>query len=330
MEQTAYIGTYTGTGSTGIYRIGFNEGTISLQGELQAENPSYLLKHEDSLYAVRETRGGSAASYRIQSDGSLVLTGEQKVFGDAPCHLCLDERFLYVANYTSGGLAEFYLDEHQAIGRPPRLIAHTGNSIHPTRQTKPHVHFSCVSPGKAYLAVCDLGLDEVLFYPRTSAGIADPAEPVRVPLGSGPRHSLFGREDIWYVVCELTCELLVYRGYGKKAELIQRFSTLREQDQEGSCAALRMSSDGRLLLASVRGANSLVLFDIGEDGLLDAPRFYDSHGNWPRDAVFTPCGRYVICACERENCLTVFSLAGGELKYLNSFALPSPTCICFM
>ncbi len=329
MEQTAYIGTYTGTGSTGIYRIGFDGGKVCLCGTVRAENPSYLLKNGDMLYAVREMRGGGASSYRIQSDGSLVLTGTQEVLGDAPCHLCLDEPFLYVSNYTSGALAEFLLDAQGTVGQPPRLIVHTGNSIHPTRQTKPHVHFSCVTPGKTYLAVCDLGLDEVLFYPRTGAGIAEPGDPVHVPLGSGPRHALFGRKDIWYVVCELSCELFVYRGYGKTTELVQRFSTLRMQDQEGSCAALRMSSDGKLLLASVRGANTLALFDIRADGLLDAPRFYDSYGNWPRDAVFTPCGQYVLCACERDNCLTIFSLVDGTLKYLDAFALPSPACICF-
>lgn len=329
MEWTAYIGTYTEKDSRGIYRIGFDRGRTCLYEEVRATNPSYLIKNDSTLYAVCEKTRGTVASYHIQSDKSLVLTGKQEVGGDAPCHLCIDGQFLYVSNYASGSLAEFTLDDRRAINRPPRVLVRTDKSTHPELEGKSHVHFSCVTPGGAYLAVCDLGLDEILFYRRTCSGISDPVETVSVPSGCGPRHAAFGGGEIWYVLCELTCELLVYRGYGKKAELLQHLPALPKKDTKGFCAALRLSSDGRLLLASVRGADTVLLFDVMKGGLVDAPRYYDSRGKWPRDAVFTPCGKYVMCACELDNCLTVFSLAGGRLKYLDSFAIPSPTCICF-
>lgn len=330
VRHIAYIGTYTTAGSEGIYRIEFAEGNIQLFGTIPAVNPSYLVTGGDTLYAVRETRGGSALSYRMTANGIHELTGQQETMGDAPCHLCLDGGYLYAANYSTGSLAEFTLDDGGRVQRLSRLIEHTGSSVHPTRQTKPHVHFSCVTPDGKYLAVCDLGTDEVLFYRRTDSGIEDAPESVHVPQGSGPRHAVFGKKEVWYVVCELTCTLLVYRGYGKDAELVQNLSMLQTPDPGSSCAALQMSPDSQSLLVSVRGANSLVLAGIREDGLLENARFHSSCGDWPRDARFTPCGRYVICACERSGHLSVFGLVNDMLEHMGNYPLPSPTCICFV
>ena len=56
-------GTYTGSGSYGVYSLAFDNqtGDIELIDSVSAENPSYLALSEDKkfVYAVRESGGNS-------------------------------------------------------------------------------------------------------------------------------------------------------------------------------------------------------------------------------------------------------------------------------
>lgn len=323
-----FIGTYTAGNSQGIYRALWRDETLQIIGCTEMVNPSYLAVYANRLYAIRETDAGVIASYKVESD-ALTQTGEQSVFGDAPCHLYVLDNRLYISNYGSGTLTIYDLDRDGALVPPPRLIAHEGCSIH-ARQRAPHVHQAQPTPDGAFLAVCDLGSDAVLFYPLDTNGIHMPAQRVLMPEGAGPRHAAFGTNKMWYVLCELSCDLLVYQGYGSDARLLRKFTLLRDGDPESAGAALRFSPDGTLLLASIRGANALVIWHMSPDGMLSGARWFNAHGNWPRDAAFTPDGRYVLCACERDNRITVFAVSGGQLVFMHATAVPSPTFICFM
>ncbi len=215
MKHNVFIGTYTKENSRGIYHGTFENGRLAVEGAQPAVNPSYLTVHGNGLYAVEETNDGAAVSFAMDS---LSPTGRQKVLGDDPCHVLTDGQWLYVSNYTSGSLASFRLVGGRIEG-PPNLLRHTGSSVNPRRQRTAHVHQAAFTPDGQYLAVCDLGMDKVLFYPRDRAGIHTPAEEVDIPLGAGPRHAVFGSDGIWYVVCELSCDVLVYRGYGSHSRL---------------------------------------------------------------------------------------------------------------
>ncbi len=332
MSTTAYrlyIGTYTHGESEGIYQAALAEGTLRIAGSTRADSPSYLAAHRGMLYAVRETHDGGVASYHIGAEGALALTGAEPVQGDAPCHLCVDEGALYVSNYLSGTLSVLALDAQGGVTTPLRQIAHQGHGPNAQRQEGPHVHQSAMSPDGTALAVCDLGIDAVVFYPRSAVGIAQPGESVATPAGAGPRHALFGKGKVWYVICELSCQVLVYEGYGRQAWLRQALSALRGDGQGSSGAALRLSPDGSLLLASIRGENTLVLFRVDGNGALSAPQIIDCGGDWPRDAAFSPDGRHVLCACEHSNQVTLFAVADGALAPLGSTACPTPTCLCF-
>jgi len=331
VAHIVYIGTYTSGDSQGIYKFVFENGMLRMLGAIKETNPSYLIATKDRLYSVREMHGGSVVSYQLLDDGTHEMTGQQVSMGDAPCHLYLDGSFLYAANYTSGSLAEFTLGEQMQVKKLPRLFIHEGSSAHFSRQTGPHVHFSAITPDKRYLAVCDLGTDKVLFYRYTSFGISNNGiELVNLPPGYGPRHAVFGDNDMWYLVCELSCKLVVFQGYGTQAKPVQELSLLQSPDPLSSGAAVKLSPDRKRLLVSVRGANNLVLMNIGSDGLLKDKTFTCSCGDWPRDAAFSPCGEYILCACERSNIISIFKLTSKELVFAGSAAVPSPACICFV
>ena len=84
--------------------------------------------------------------------------------GITPCHLTLssDENFLYTANYSSGDISEFRLDNGKITGSQ-RLIKHEGKSI-TKRQKSPHPHFVGFSPDGKQLFASDLGTDKIFIY----------------------------------------------------------------------------------------------------------------------------------------------------------------------
>ena len=324
------IGTYTDGGSRGIYHAVWRDEALHITGCTGAVNPSYLAVDGDRLYAVRETGDGGVAVYRVATGGALALTGERPVGGDAPCHVCVAGNRLYVSNYASGTLAVFDMDGAGELAPLPRVIAHEGRGLHATRQQAPHVHQALPSPDGRFLAVCDLGIDAVCFYPLDARGVHEPAQPVPMPGGAGPRHMAFGADGCWYVLCELSCEVLAYRGYGSDAKLMQGCGALRGGDPESIGAAVRLSPDGKLLLASVRGANTLALWDVSPEGTLSGARWFDARGDWPRDAAFTPDGGHVLCACERGDRITAFAVRSSSLAFVGETPVPAPTCICFV
>lgn len=329
MNTNAYIGGYTRDGGAGIYHLAWNAGRMEVVGHTPAEHPSYLAMDGDTLYAVRETQAGGVASYRVREDGTLTRTGLQPSLGDAPCHIHAVGPHVFAANYGSGTLGVWERDAQGALAGPGQCVAHHGKGAHPTRQSSAHAHQCLSTPDGAYLAVCDLGMDCVLFYPRTDRGIVVPAETTVLPAGAGPRHAAFWADGHWAVVGELSCEVYVYRGYGASARLLQRVSILRPGDPESCCAALCPSPDGGRMLVTTRGADTLSLLAIRADGRVECLSTVSAQGRWPRDAAFSPDGRFILCACEHDNRLTAFALEGNGLRYLDALALPAPTCVCF-
>ena len=332
------VGTYTSGGSEGIYFFDWVNGNVQKQALLRQENPSWITAHSGKLYVANEQRAGSVS----------VLNGSEQpaapdafpTYGADPCHITVAGNWLYTANYGSGSLSMLQLSKDGLPVGEPELFVHHGSSVDKARQQSAHVHHSAITPDGRWLAVCDLGMDAVVFYPLTTpseseAGstqtgrIREQGSYVHLPPGTGPRHSLFPAGDIWYVIGELSCEIYVYKGFGCHARLLQQISVLTPNAVKSTCAALRVSQDGRLLIASARGADALALFHIDGGGLLTCKQILPCGGACPRDVAFSPNGSHLLCACQDSHEVTVFEVTGGGLSYLYSFAVPSPTCVCF-
>ncbi|MCL2811881.1 MAG: lactonase family protein [Clostridia bacterium] len=330
METRFYIGTYTGKGSKGMYHGIWQDGALRVTGSTGAVNPSYLTAHQGRLYAAHETGNGAVTAYRIAPDGALTQINQQSAGGDSPCHVSAQGNRLFVSNYSSGTLGVLELDGDGGLPSPPQVIAHKGSGPNADRQEAPHVHQALPTPKGDFVAVCDLGIDAVCFYPLETQGINTQVQTVQTPGGAGPRHAAFGLDQCWYVLCELSCEVLMYRGYGNDAKLIQKYRAMRDRNPQNSGAALQLSPDGKLLLASIRGENTLVLWDVAADGALSGIRWFDTQGDCPRDAAFTPDGSHVFCACERGDRVTVFAVRNAQLAFVHTEPVPTPTCVCFV
>lgn len=334
MQYNMYIGGY---GEKGLSRVLLEDGKLHLLESIPAKNASYLCLSPDKkhLYAVSETQqtgnftGGSVLSYDIGSDGNLTRTSRQLTMGSDPCHLVVSDNLLIVANYTSGSISRFPLLADGTVGPMLPLIEHTGSGPRKDRQSGAHVHQIMHAPGNL-LAAVDLGLDAVFFYDRSTIFLPESRSfRVSTPGGFGPRHCLFpeGR-DTWYVLCELESQILIYRGEPEHAVLIGRVP-VGSASGENYPAALRLSPDRKMLVATGRGQNIISLFAIGDNGLLSLLSEVPSGGNWPRDVQFTPDGRYLVCANERSNRLTVFTVSGGHPELCDSIGVPAPACILF-
>lgn len=224
-------------------------GVYEMKALRSVENPE-LVEPAESLELLQETEGQLRGAKKeagtnpgIAKDMAaapiLEMVKEMPSGGADPCHLSLDgrENFLMAANYTSGSLAVFALDEQGHLQERCDFWQHTprrtdetqgqGNSqqsrkaknpqenpfkVNPLRQEGPHVHFS--EEAGELLWSTDLGLDQVFGYQidYEQKKLTDTGIRLQLPDGYGPRHLAFWHEDmaVIYVLCELSNRIVVF------------------------------------------------------------------------------------------------------------------------
>lgn len=316
MKYTFLVGSYAAQTETGIYRIGFDPAaglTVEAAGAGYA-NPSFVLPHPNGrvFYAVEETEAGAVVAGCL--DGPLDRRSEGCLTrGSSPCHLSLsgDQRWLYAANYMSGSLAAFALDETGRILDRTDLRTHAGSGPNPERQEGPHAHFSMDIDGSLY--VCDLGTDAVVIY-RNAGGQLGETGRIAMPAGSGPRHLAWSPKhpDWLYCVAELGSRVYALRRREDGYEIVQSVSTLPAGFEGGNtAAAIRITEDGERLLASNRGHDSIAVCAVRPDGTLGEPVISGCVAE-PRD--FALCGDYVLAASQRDSVIRAYRLDRRSLR----------------
>lgn len=353
-----YVGTYTGPKSKGIYVYRFDEaqGQLSpagLAGEIV--NPSFVVTDpaQRHLYAVSEVSkrdpstnkaSGFISSFAIDpKDGSLKFLNEVPSGGGGPCHLAVDRtgKILFVANYGSGNVSSFAIQDDGSIGAMTGFDQHSGSSVNPKRQQGPHAHSVVISPDNRFLFVPDLGLDRVVIYRIDAAkrtfALNDPAY-VSVNPGLGPRHFIFGAgAKFAYAVCEMGSSVVVFSYDQAKGKLtpLQTISTLPEGfSGENGSAEIQLGPSGRFLYASNRGNDSITEFRIDrKTGLLTKIQVVPTQGKTPRNFVIDPTGRYLLAANQDSNNVVVFRINpdDGQLSpAIQTVDAPSPVSLLFI
>jgi 6-phosphogluconolactonase len=350
----AYVGTYTGPRSRGVYGFRFDRltGTAQPLGCVaETRNPSFLAVHPSRkhLYAVNEvsdfqqdaSQGGAVAAFRIHPDtGALTLLNQRSSGGAGPCHLNVDRtgRHVLVANYGGGSVAVLPVLEDGALGPATAVVRHTGSSVNPRRQREPHAHSVNLSPDNRFALVADLGTDRVMIY-RFDAerGTLVAHEPpfMALPPGSGPRHLAFHPDGrMVCVVNELLSTVAVF-DYAAQGVLTPRqtVATLPGTFQgENTTAEVVVHPAGRFVYASNRGHDSLATFAIGADGRLQPSGHTPSGGRTPRNFALDPSG-YLWAANQGSDSVQIFRVepATGVLTPTGEpIQVGSPVCIRFV
>lgn len=345
-EYFAYIGTYTGPHSKGIYVYRFQPATgeltnLGLAGE--ANSPSFLAIRPsgDFLYAAEESGGGSVSAFRIdRATGKLTRLNRVSSRGSGPCALAVDHtgKYVLVSNYSSGSVALLPIKADGSLGEASATDQHKGAGANRERQEGPHAHSADFSPDNRFALVADLGTDEVVIYKfDAAAGKLTVAGAAKLPPGSGPRHLAFHPNGkLAYVVNELTATVVSFSwdaatGSMKQLAVVPAYPA-DYHGQQGA-AEVQVHPNGKFVYASNREqANNIAVFAAAPAGTLKTVEIVPSGGKAPRYFGFDPTGAWLFSANQDSHSIAVFRVdpASGKLTASGkTIQIASPVCVKF-
>ncbi len=355
MKQYFALGSYTepilfGTGEVyqgqgkGITICSFENGKIEIVKEIEIRNPSFLCIDEKNkkIYAVNEMKeylgeeGGGLTQLSYADDFSMSVEGSWNTGGKDPCHLEIspDSSFIAISNFASGSVTFFSLEHEGNVTADSRAIfQHSGSSIHPVRQTRPHAHSCIFSRGNNMLYVPDLGLDKVVAYKIEDSMISmDETKLIEVAAGSGPRYGEFTKDGKhFYLINEISSRIIHYTCENGTLNFRQVVETLPDDFKgDNICSDLHLTPDGTKLYASNRGHDSIVSYEINSSGELTLTGRTPCGGKTPRNFAVDPAGTHLLVGNQDSDLITVFRITSdGQLEKLIDWDTGSPVCIKF-
>lgn len=356
-EMLVYIGTYTNEKSKGIYvsRLDLATGALTPPAlAVETTSPSFLAVHPtgDYVYAANEVGTfhgqptGAVSAFALDTGtGRLTLLNQQSSGGAGPAHLVVDPagRNVLVANYGGGSVAVLPIGPGGRLQPPSAVVQHTGSSVNPKRQSKPHAHSINVEPGGRFAYAADLGTDTLLIYRfDPAAGTLTPSDPpaVSVAPGSGPRHfALHPSGRYAYVINEMLLTVTAFSHDAARGSLqeVQTISTLPPGQTAApgySTAEIQVHPSGRFVYGSNRGHDSVTVFAVDEaSGRLSFVENEPTQGAFPRGFGIDPTGHFLLAANQRSNSIVVFRIdqATGELTPAgHTIAVGTPVCVKFV
>jgi 6-phosphogluconolactonase len=347
----AFIGTYTQTGSDGIYvcRVDPDTGVLTPISSAKTPNPTFLALHPNGrfLYAANELDADAAAvtAYAIHpATAALTELNQQPTHAPAPCHVVVDAtgRWLIAANYGNGDICVYPIQNDVTVGALGPLsqrIQQTSQAANTERQEGPHGHSVTLDAANRFAFACDLGLDRVFIYRLDGErGALLPHGEARLAAGAGPRHFAFHPSGAFaYVINELDNTITAFAYDAVRGELrtLQTLGTLPAGYTATSyCADVHVHPSGQFLYGSNRGHNSLAIFGIDQaSGQLSPIGHQPVGGDWPRNFALHPTARWLYAANQNSDTIVQFEVnpTSGLLKPTGHvLGLPRPVCVKFL
>lgn len=259
---------------------------------------------------------------------------------EAPCHISLtpDEKALAFASYVSATCGVFDLDTARLT---TYVFPDDAMGPRADRQKKAYAH-QTFYPAANTLGVVDLGCDRVRFFaqdartpgPQDSRTLQVIGE-LKADPGDGPRHALLSADgNFLFVVNELSSSVTSYRRRRtgvSPVKIEERCnSILNGQDArstewtkvgkwsalpadcplkptETKAAAIKLTADGKILMASNRGHDSIAFFAVNEDGSLTLKNIAKLTGKFPRDFELMPGEKFMVVGHKMSNEIQVYA-----------------------
>ena len=243
--------------------------------------------------------------------------------------------------------------------RPYQSAALPNDAVGPRkdRQQKAFAHQTFYTPDGKLMGVCDLGCDRVNFYDyKKSGGLDKPVVTLKADPGDGPRHAIFSNDGKFlFVVNELSSTVTSYavakgttnlvgasfqdaRGRLGEPSLpfkrIGKWSMLPEgcalKETETKAAAIKLTADGKILMASNRGHDSIAFFAVNEDGTLTMKNVAKLTGKFPRDFELMPGEKFMVVGHKMSNEIQVYAFDREKCE-LKAVGAPIPCWrpLCF-
>lgn len=328
----AYVGCYTSRERDGrgeginVYRIDAGTGRWTHVQLLKGiENPSFLTfdGRRRTLYAAHGD-GGEATSYRVDAaSGHLTPLNRQATGGRNGVSLAVDatDRFLVLANYSSGSVAVLPIDPDGSLAPLSDLYALPGKAgPHRTEQASSHPHDVVFDPRRRFLIVPDKGLDaDFVFSLDAATGklvAADPPSVASRP-GAGPRHAAFHpTAPCAYVINELDSTITTFRFDPERGGLapLQVITTLPPAfTGHSTTSEIAVSPCGRFVYGANRGHGSLAIFGVdAATGALAPVGWESTQGKTPRFFALEPSGTFLYAANQDSDTIVTFRVDEAE------------------
>lgn len=296
------------------------------------DNPSFLClsKENDVLYAASENpEYATVTAYDIKGSKAEKL-GEMKFAGSALCHISTIDLHNNIlgACYQSGDVFSIILDGNKTV-----LSRH----VHKLDGKTSHPHYISSDKSGRYAIAVDLGLDTIFIYQIKDGRLTLNKFFNKVVLkdGEGPRHLVFHPFlDTVYVVTEISNKVYAFQFNDNSGnmKIIDNKKCLPNGFKGLSFASeLVISQDGRYLYVSNRGANTITLFQVSEQGKLEKIGYHSCFGDWPRHIYLTHDGKFMIISNQKSGKIVVVPIdkeSGEILNPVEKVKVPSPTCVC--
>lgn len=340
----AYVSTYTMGDEHGIkiYDVDMERGALTEKGQVEITNSSYITISHNGKFLYSITDFG-VECFKILPDGDLEVVNTASINGMRGCYLSTDyeDKLLFCAGYHDGKITVLRLNsETGEICGITDEIFHKGLGSIAERSFRPHISCVKMTRDNKYLCAADLGIDYVTVYRVDhKRGTLRQVDIIRCELESAPRHLKFSESGKYmYVVGELKNCIDVYEYHEENDmpffELIQSVPTTDKYEMQGVAAsALNISADGKFIITSNAGDNTVALFEIDEEtGELEQLFCLPISGEYPKDAALFPDNNHLVSLNHETNTMTFFTV-DMENKCLimngKEIDIKKPNCIIF-
>lgn len=265
-------------------------------------------KAEKNLYTyigemVDGKKRGSLVRFAVDGDRIGAMTRLAALPCEAPCHISLspDGTFIGFAAYTSATAGTL-----PVAGGELKTVVHPDNGMGPNakRQKKAYAHCAFFTPDGKRMGVVDLGTDRINFYePATMKPF--PEMTVHADPGDGPRHVVWAKDGRFlFVVNELGNSVLSFAFDGAKFSRVGKWRMLPDgvSNDVSKASAIKLTADGRILMASNRGHESITFFAVDAgNGTLALRNIAKLTGSFPRDFELMPGEKFMVVGHKMSN-----------------------------
>ncbi|HZJ57965.1 MAG TPA: beta-propeller fold lactonase family protein [Clostridia bacterium] len=283
--------------SIGMYDVGAEGRDKKLLWSSNIENPSYLDYHDNMLFGLTEKGRGNNVCLFLEEEGGYRLADSRDLEGNGLCHITYlpNNRALVGSCYGSGDIFSIGVED-QAFGELHSMLRQGEEAKVTTR-----AHSAVFDPDEKRVYSANIALDRIYVYGMDQGALKE-IDYFQLDEGEGPRHiALYPELNLIYIITEYSNRIIILKSEESGFKMIQSISTLPE-DFEGKsfCSTLCFTKDRRFLYGANRGANTIGIFKVKEDGTLEKIGDSSCFGDWPRHMDLVGNDKFIAIANERS------------------------------
>lgn len=259
---------------------------------------------------------GTLVRFPVDADGRLgELERLAELPCETPCHVSLspDGSRVFAAAYLSATVVSLKAD-----GSDLKSYVFPDDDVGPNalRQKKAYAHFTFLTPDASRLGAIDLGCDRIRFFDPVTLAV-DPSLEIKCNRGDGPRHAVWSKDGRFlFVLHELGSSVASYAFDGRTFVKVGQWSMLPAdfsrweadgQTLATKAAAIKLTADGQILMASNRGHDSIAFYAVdAATGRLTRRNIAKLTGRFPRDFALMPGERFMVVGHKMSDEIQVY------------------------